>query len=380
MITVFAFPADGSETQAVTGMLGASGIGRANGVSTATLRFEFSDVSARLLPKHPRALRNVLVEDHGGHVFSGVVTRSRFQLDSETGRGLVVVDAESDERWLRGRTTYPDPSVPSTSQTTRTHDTHTGVASSVLLAMANVSVGSAALPARQIKGLQFAVDPFIGSSLTISNRWRNLLESMQRVALWANLCFDMRRDRHGVSTLRVWRPRDLRDEVVLTPDRHAVEEATDEQGMPEATAIIGAGSGEGTLRTILEANDAAAIAAWGRYEQFRDQRGATDPAQQFRDLQTDLLEAGETRAITVVPVRGGQWAYGVDYGLGDWVTAGAAPGMTQTQQVQEVKWSTTDTGVSYVALVGAPSATFTGDQIIANRVALSRISHIEEAQ
>ena len=380
MITCFAFPADGGEIQAVAGVLGASGIGRLNGVSTATLRFEYSPMTARLLPKHPQALRNVLIEDDGTHLFSGLVTKSRFELDPDTGSGLVVVDCESDERWLRGRVTYPDPSLPSTSQSTRTHDTHTGVASTVLLAMANVSIGALALPARRLFNLQFAADPLTGASLTISNRWRNLLETMQRVALWANLCFDMRRDRYGVLTLRVWRPSDLRDEVVLVPERHAVEEATDEQGMPEATAIIGAGQGVGVARTILEANDARAIAAWGRYEDFRDQRGQADTDQQWRDLQTDLAKAAETRAITVTPVRGGQWAFGRDYALGDWVTAGAAPGMTQTQQVQEVKWSTQDVGVEYVALVGSPSATFTGDQIIANRVALSRISQIEEAE
>lgn len=295
----------------------------------------------------------ILLTDSLGVVSSGPVTSVTLVDDDRAlSKRTIRFSWVTEEHQLADRTVYPDPWANSTEQNTVSHDRRSGLASTVMIGYARDHASKYANSDRAINGFEMGDDPKTGATISMAERFSNLLDCLQRCSTKSGigLSFRVRRDWNQGTVFEVYQPQDR--EVMVSVAGGVALSTEFELLAPSATTIISGGQGELTARMFRENQDGSAIKKWQRrIEVFRDQRNEASAAQLLSDGAATLLESASARLVTVEPHTGsGLAVFRRDYDLGDTVNV-AVRGLLDTTQfrlpVRRVRWSITKDGIAF---------------------------------
>lgn len=320
---------------------------------------------------------------------SGPITERTLANGASPRSMVCTVKGYSEEIALKDRTVYPDPTRWAEAQTTVSHDRRSGTASTVLIGYArdHTSAGDAVWGTftRDFSKLTMAPDPVIGPSISMTERYSNLLDCLQRAALKSGLGFRVVRRRNAPPTFEVTQPRDRSASVVFGPTRNNIESFEWTWEAPTVTSVDAAGTGELTARKMAHDEDLDATYLWRRHiELFRDQRSEDSVTQMHSDNLAALADGAATDSVRVKAIASPASTYGTQWRLGDLVRVlikdplGFDTLLDKVDRVQQVGWKATPAGVTFQPVIGAGGATdLTG---AASRALNKRLTQIEGSQ
>lgn len=258
----------------------------------------------------------VIASDEGQTVFSGTV----LSYGGDVGDESLTISGIDDTALLGFRVTYPDPTKPAEQQSAAAYYEHTGTAGRVLDKLVWENIGLGAVEPRRIA--RWAQSPAggggLGSSVSISTRYKNLLEESRTLARLGGVTFlaNQQEDSDRI-VLRLRAPEDLTSWAWFSRgDGGGLTGGTYTLTAPTVTNVLVAGQGQGVARTIKE--HAASPSPWGmRIEQFQDRRDTDDPDELQQAGAETLAEGAASASATVEVEEVPGLVYGVDYRLGD---------------------------------------------------------------
>lgn len=243
--------------------------------------------------------------------FTGLVRDSGEEGDVLTLRG------QEDSWWLARRVAYPVPGQPASSQTASAQDVRTGPAETVLKGYLDANAGPAALAARRITGLTVAASLGRGPTRTERHRFTPLLELTQTLCAAAGLGFAATQQGAAI-VFEVTEPVDRSASVVLSRARENLGTFSYGADAAGATVAIVGGQGTGTARVFRERGSGTGDA---RAEVFVDRRDTSVNAELDQAGDDALAEAAAQLALSFTPLHTLTSRFGVDYRLGDRVSA-----------------------------------------------------------
>ncbi|MFD6638332.1 siphovirus ReqiPepy6 Gp37-like family protein [Micromonospora chalcea] len=282
-----------------------------------------------------------------------------WSVDGDPGPGTTTVSFASDLASVAGEIVYPDPARVISAQTTARRKFTSANAEVVMRALVSENVGPTALAARRIPGLVLGPLASVGGNVTAGFRVDPLGDALRAVALaGGGLGFRTRQAAIGAAVeFQVYQPRDLRGQVRFSRGLRNLLGYRYALGAPTASvAIVGDGSGEGTLRKFFERVSSAA-SSWGRVVSFIDRRDTEDADEIEEALTEALAEGGATAQLETTTIDTPTQRYGVHYGLGDLVSVELNTGVVVADVVRSVNISATPNGgVVTTAFIGSQSA------------------------
>jgi hypothetical protein len=292
-----------------------------------------------------------VVNDDGITVLSGPVDERRREFDAS--RNLVTLYGSDDNTHLAERLANPEPATALPPYSTNAYDVRSGTCSTVLRAYVNANLGAGALGPRRVTGMGLQADPLVGSSVTGRARWQVLLELLQELAQkGGGLGFRVRQVGAALQ-FQVYQPVDRSGTVQFSVDKGNLASYTYRAARSSVNYAYVGGGGEGTARTVREAQDSTEIAVWRRIERFVDRRDTTDTTELDQEAAKTLTEGKGETSVSVVPVDLPGSAYLTDYDLGDRVSAVVDD--TITDVIREVKITLTPDGPQKVQpSIGTP--------------------------
>lgn len=228
-----------------------------------------------------------------------------------------------DNQWLNWRLAHPCPTLTEPPYNTQAYDVRTDVASEVLCQYFDINAGFAAIPARIITPTGADRGGPFGSTITGRARWQVLLPFLQDLALQSTPNVGFKIGRLGGTALQfqAYESVDRTNDVKFSVSMGNLIGGTIKATSPKATYVFAGGTGDLTARIIAETYDVAALETWSRREYFLDSNNASsDDELQSSSIKT-LTEQGEQVEFGLDITDTGQLTYGVDYALGDRVTA-----------------------------------------------------------
>lgn len=178
-----------------------------------------------------------------------------------------------------------------------------------------------AISNRAIPGLYLGAYSALGTPTTKKKRLDNLLAVLQEIALGAGLRFRIYQTGPGLREFVVDQPADLRTRVRFDRVRGTLRDGTRSEDAPTANRIYVFGSGELEGQIVAVREDAASITKYGLIEGVSTQRQTDDLTELGNKLTEELLAGAAVVSVTMDPIEGDGAEYGVDYRLGDQVTA-----------------------------------------------------------
>jgi len=176
-------------------------------------------------------------------------------------------------------------------------------------------------PDRAIPGLVLApVDQGRGSSVTVSARFQALPDLLEQIALQSGLGWEIGYDFTGQQfVFTVLDGVDRSAEVLLSPRLGNCLVSGYRACLSDApTLAVVAGQGEAADREIVEVG---AAAGWDRREVFVDARDLDATDALIARGEEKLAEVGETTTLEVEYIPTPTYRYGIDFDLGDIVSA-----------------------------------------------------------
>lgn len=266
-------------------------------------------------------------------VVSGPVTE--VSVGIEGGHPVWTVTGVSELVALADRLTYPVPSKAASAQSDAAHWRATGPAETVIRDMVHLNAGPGALPSRRAKFFTVTASSGRGGTVSTAQRWGVLLDEARKLARLGGVTFDAIWEQASAqAVLRFRVPRDLSRRVRFGGPLGGLEDATVSLKAPTATAVVVAGQGQGTERTVYEYT---APVQWGRrIEVFKDQRQTNDVAELDKAGAEALADSAATGTASFKVAETKGLVYGTDYMLGDTVTVEVG-GMRVTEPVRAVE-------------------------------------------
>lgn len=277
----------------------------------------------------------------------------------EGGVGSVRVNFATPELWLAQRLAYPDPSLASTSGSQPDAYTITATNAEVAMrALVNTGAGVGALAARQVPHLDLGALASVGTNVTVTTDFDQVLtETLRTIAkAGGGLGFRVRLTGLGTTAellFEVWEPEDKSAAVRFSRSVGNLRSLETDPEAPTCTvAIVSDGAG-----TVVEREDAAAVALWGRIEKYVLASGVetagTTELEQAGDLA--LLDGAEQVGVSAEGVDTQWLRYGDDYQLGDYVGVEIRPGYGVSALVTAAKLTATpETGAVITTALGQP--------------------------
>lgn len=340
-------------------------ISRFNQVGTWSLTLNANVAAAAQLIQPDWGIE--LVDDAGLTVFSGPyydIGRER-----DLTRNEVTLTGYDDMICLRDRLAHPQPTSSTPPYSLQEHDVRSAIGSTVLRDYVTYNAGVLAIPGRQTYGLDVDPDPLVGSAITGRARWQPLLDFLNALAQQAG-GLGFRVAKIG-TTLRfqVYQPIDKSATVKFSVDLGSLASYKYGKTRPDTNYVFIGGGGEGTARTIAEAQDPVQMANWGRrIETFVDRRDTTVAAELTSEGSKSLAEGKGKARLEFLPVDIPGAAYRTDYNLGDTVTAVLDESIVEV--VRQITISLKPNEVRVIPTVGTPSSDMalrTFDQFVAMR-------------
>lgn len=259
------------------------------------------------------------------------------------GENTVEVHGVDDNIWLAKSLAHPEPASSVPPYSVSEYDVRTGQCSTILRQYVNVNRGPSAIVPRRVPGLALASDPLLGTTVTGRARWQILLDLLKELAVsGGDIGFKVEQSGTALN-FTVYQGVDRTATVKFSEDNGTLSAFDYTAEAPDATYIYCGGGGEGTARTIKEGQDADLVAAWGRFEKFRDRRDTTDSTELGQTITEELAESGEKASLSITPIDIPGQTYGVHYGLGDRVTV-VIDGTPVQEAIREVTLAYTPDG------------------------------------
>ncbi len=301
----------------------------------------------------------------GTYMLGGSWSKFRYQWDKDTDE--VSFSGEDDTAWFKHRLASPAPTTADQSGTwtgPAEDVSPSGAASSVIAYIAQRNLGTDAWPGRKVAASTSSVT--YGQTMVQRARWQNLLTFCQEIAT-AGAVNGIEPGFRIVQTgttlqLQTYQPTDRTSTIKLSPALKNVRSLTYERSAPEATTVYVGGVGEGAARTYFVKTSSEAT-VWGRRE--ADLANASSLSA-LSELTTEadkvLAEKGLKQSLSVVPRDLPNMEFGVDYQVGDKVTAilnqlgpggGLKPGDVVEDVLREARINLTAGGAEVTATVGS---------------------------
>lgn len=285
--------------------LEAQAVLRLNNVSTYTFSFDLADpLVARLGPGWA-----LLAQDDGVR-FSGPITSLTTLIEAE-GRTLQVTGVDEVHR-LADRLIYPAHKAEAGAQTL-SHYKQTRSVETLLRWLVSANAGPSALPSRRSGNLQVGGGQDRGPTVTISERFSNLLETLAKLANAYDFFFTVYRRDDGVLVF---------DAKPITDRSRSIRLAATGQvkiSAPTATAVLVAGQGEGKNRTIIEKT--RRVAPWGRrIEVFKDRRDTPETSVLAEEGEALLTEQAQHVSASFELAEAPGSVLARDFHIGDRIT------------------------------------------------------------
>lgn len=259
--------------------------------------------------------------------------------DGTDGYGLLTVTFADDLEPLTDRLVYPDPTQPSTNQTTVTRYTITAQnPEDAMRALVTANAGPTALVARRTPGLVLGTDNGILPGVTVSTSFTRdtvLTDALRELARLAGVAagttprvprFRIVQGDHQLQFV-VTMPADLSNSVIFSRELGNIAELEYEPEAPTATVAIVGDATAGTGRVVKErVNTAAHTAGWRRREVWVDARGAAN-ATELEQAGDSALDEGRPKTryqLTAIDTDAAR--YGYDFQIGDLVGTHPYPG------------------------------------------------------
>lgn len=273
--------------------------------------------------------------------------------------GTITVTFADDFAPVGGRVTYPNPAVAADdiTQPARYNLAATN-AETAIRNLINLNAGPGALTARQIPQLVLGTVAGVGSNISVSTRFEPLMDAVRSAAIAGGGLGVRTRQVGDQIVVEVYQPVDRTGSVRFSFGLRNLVSADYTRTAPTLTAAIVGGQGEGADRTITEYLDTAGVTAWGRLEQWVDQRNTNDATELDQSGTEALAEGGEKAQLATVTVDTDTQRYGEHYGLGDRVSIEVWPGREVADVVRSVQLDAeSSTGAETVtATVGSQEA------------------------
>lgn len=304
----------------------------------------------------------VVIDMDDTALLSGPMLRYRRERVVDDGfvRNLLTVGGADDAVWLWRRQVHPSPS--NVNFATAGYDVETGAAETVMHTYVDDNAGPSAVTWRRVAGLTLGVDEARGATVTGRARLGALGDLLASLAVQGGgLGFQVVQDGTDL-VFSVYEPADRSASVELSDDVGNLGEFAYEVEAPTLNQAWVGGGGELTARTFVERTDSVSISEWGRVEGFVDQRQTTDTAELAAAGDEAIETGGEKVTYEIGAVDLSNLAFGVDYGLGDQITA-VVDGVPVVQVIREVHVTVTAETEEIVPVLGTPGATGTADVV-----------------
>lgn len=295
----------------------------------------------------------------------GLIDTRQQKYDATT--DTLTITGWDDNQWLNWRLAHPSPTEVDPPYTVQAYDVRTGTASTILCNYADINFGFAAITPRKITGVGSDNAGGFGSTITGRARWQTLLPFMQDLALQSTPIVGFRIGRFGLEKqFQTYQPVDRTDTVKFSVALGNLIGGTIKATSPKGTYVFAAGGGDLTARVYHESYDPAALATWGRREYFLDTNNTTVDAELQASAEKTLLEQGEQAEFGIEITDTENMHYGVDYDLGDKVTAvfvgsepapinvGVGAGKIQ-ETIRQVDLTISDSEMSLKPTIGTPT-------------------------
>jgi Siphovirus ReqiPepy6 Gp37-like protein len=237
---------------------------------------------------------------------------TRFQRNQSQDGDLLTVNGVDDLALLSFRLAHPQPGSPAPPYSTTAADARTGVASTVFSGYVDRNAGPGAITARQIPGLTILLPTPFGPTVSMSGAWQNLLDFIAQAANAAGVGIRVRD-----LQFEVFQPSGSADFSVDLGTLAAWESVLE---MPDANYVYVGGSGVGTARVYREYADTPSMLAWGRIEQFSDQRNTAVTAELDQAGGEALASGARPPTVEMEALDTEQQQFLRDWNVGDQVT------------------------------------------------------------
>lgn len=318
------------------------------GVGTWVIEMDAKhEKASRLLPSG-----GIYVTDlDGNYLFSGPLTVPVTNAPDEGTDRTLVAAGVTDEAWLSWRWVLPDPTQPANLQTAAAYYTAAGNGETLMRNLVNTQAGPGALLARRVAGLALETNLNRGTTAEINARFSFVGPELSALGQASGLSWRVVQVGTGLK-FQVYVPQDLTARAKFSRDIGNLGGWTHGLRAPQATVVAVAGQGEGTARTIIERQNAAAEAEWGmRIEAFLDRRDTSDTTVLEQAGFQLLAEQGPSAQLEIRPLDLPRMRYSRDYGLGDKVTV-EIDSVAITDIVRQVTLSFGAKGLQVTPLVG----------------------------
>lgn len=296
-------------------------IPRWNGIGTWTIK------AAVIAPnvKHlvPGCGINVVLPD--GSDFSGHATDFLDEwdmTDENSGDGTITITGVEDKAILGYRVILPDPTADYTLQSAAATYSQSGPIETLIKNLVRDNMGDRSLATRRLPNLYVKQNFGAGPTTTISARYDNLLDQIQRLASPVGFGFSM------VSVPGGWFF-DCRAAVDVSADVRFSRSMGNMTGYkfgrtaPKVTRNLVAGAGVGTARNVLKYDQlgGAVDPVWGfMIEQLIDARQTNSSTDMLQASMEAFASGGEQVALSASVVDTPRIQIGRDYGLGSVVS------------------------------------------------------------
>lgn len=277
-------------------------------------------------------------DDYGNQMLSGPALSIEEDVSADSKTRTLNIAGVSDEIFLADSLVIPNP--PEGAEANSDLWKASGPVETVMMKLIQEQIGPDAPDDYRIDRLRTATDRGRGETVSLSERFSNILEVLQEQATTPDLLFTVRQVK-GELVFRVSEPRDLRRVVRLTRHNGGVGAYNASRSAPEATEAIVGGVGSGSTRKLWRvAND---VGEWGRrVTTFVDRQSTSDENELQQAAEAELESKGESSSVTFDARNTPRKKFGRDFLLGDKITVDLDGSLIQdTLQTAELTWNET---------------------------------------
>lgn len=277
-----------------------------------------------------------VIDDYGNQILSGPAVSIAHDVSADNKRRDLIIEGVSDNIYLADSLIIPNPHEGAEANADLWKAS--GPAETVMRKIVNEQIGPGAPDDYRITNLTLKPSQARGKTVSVSERFTNILEVLQDQAQNAGLLFGVRKNGRVIE-FGVSEPRDLIRAVRLTRHNGAVGKYRSERSAPEATEAIVGGAGSGATRKMWRVP--YPVGDWGRrVTKFVDRQSTSDSNELQQAAENELEDKGEKASVTFDANEIQRLKYGRDFVVGDRITIDLDGSLIQdTLQIVELSWS-----------------------------------------
>lgn len=265
---------------------------------------------------------------------------TQIQDDRSASGATSIISGVSDESRLWEYLCYP--SAPPF--TANAYDVQPGIGEVVMKHYVSYNLQNTSRKPAAVAAIGVAPNLNRGYSGYWQARFETVGDKLVEVASYANLGFQIKN-----LTFDVFARTDRSADQVFSLESGNLLQFTYKRNRPTANRIICGGSGDGTSRVFEIGADTTSANLWGAYiESFRDRRDTAVTTQLDQSIAEEIAKGVEKNALTLRTVDLPNRQFGVNWNLGDTVTAEGIVGT-----VKQVQLTVNDKGQVIVPLVNS---------------------------